>query len=252
MSAMLPPVAFGGQGGYTGEANNRTIINMLIWRARYTICAAAALLAVGGTGAALALGTPAGSSHIRADAKYCGLVSCAALHSARHPGARSRAQAPGDPAEARRSGATVPPTSATPMRLASSPAPARAPTLAPAGHVPRPRAEPTPSATPATAAVTVSYSAVQRWGGGFQGEFIIANHGSSGVAGWQIVITLSGDRVDTVWNADWEYGSGGSVVMTAAPYDQVIEPGAAQSVNFVAQGGTTAPTSCTFDGSACS
>jgi hypothetical protein len=72
------------------------------------------------------------------------------------------------------------------------------------------------------------------------------------VTGWQIVITLSGDRVDTVWNADWRYGIGGSVIMTAAPYDQVIGPGASQSVNFVAQGGTTSPTSCTFDGSACS
>jgi hypothetical protein len=251
---MLPLVAFGGQGGYTGEANNRTIMNMLSRRARYPICAAAVLLAIGGTGAALALGIPAGSSHIRADAKYCGLVSCAALHPARHPGARSRALALGVPAQARRSGATVPPTWATPVPLASSPAPTRAPTLAPAGHAPRPRAGPTPAPvpTPATAGVTVSYSTPHRWSGGFQGEFIITNHGSSAVAGWQIVITLSGDRVDSVWNAHWQYGSGGSVVMTAAPYDQVIEPGAAQSVNFVAQGGTTAPTSCTFDGSACS
>jgi Cellulose binding domain len=207
------------------------------------------LLAIGGTGAALALSTPGGSTHIRADAKYCGLVSCAALHSARHPGARSRALALGVP---QHSGATVPPTSATPVPLASSPAPTRAPTHAPAGHVSRPRAAPTPSPTPAAAAITVSYSVVQRWSGGFQGEFVITNHGGSAVADWQIVITLSGDRVDTVWNADWQYGSGGSVVMTAAPYDQVIEPGAAQSVNFVAQGGTTAPTSCTFDGSACS
>jgi hypothetical protein len=71
------------------------------------------------------------------------------------------------------------------------------------------------------------------------------------VTGWQVVVTLPGDRVDTVWNADWEYGGGDSVIMTAAPYDQAIGPGASQSVNFVAQGGTTEPTSCTFDGSAC-
>jgi hypothetical protein len=239
MPATLPLVFFGGQGGYTGEANRHMIIHMLTWRARYMICGAAALLAIGGTGAALALGTPAGTTHIRADANYCGLVSCAALHSARHR------------PDTQRSGATLPPTSATPVPVASSPAPARAPTQAPAGHTPRPGAEPTPSPTPATAAVTVSYSTHQRWSGGFQGEFIITNHGSSTVTGWQIVITLPGDRVDTVWNADWQYGSGGSVIMTAAPYDQVIEPGASQWVNLVAQGGTTEPTSCTFDGSAC-
>jgi endoglucanase len=226
---------------------------MFIRRARYTACAAAAVLAIGGTGAALALRTPAGNAHIRASADYCGLVSCAALQSARHSGARSRALALGVPAHTQRPGATRPPAPATPAPLASSPAPTRAPTEVPPGHRPRPTAGPTParSPTPASPAVTVSYSTRQRWGGGFQGELVITNHGSSAVTGWQIVVTLPGDRVDTVWNADWEYGSAGSVIMTAAPYDQAIEPGASQSVNFVAQGGTTEPASCTFDGSAC-
>jgi hypothetical protein len=229
---------------------------MLIRRARYAAGAAAAVLAIGGAGAALALGTPAGNPHIHADADYCGLVSCAALHSARHADTRSRAMALGVPAGTQRPGAKLPPTSATPSPMASSPAraPAHAPAPVPPGHRPRPTAGPTPapSPTPSSPAITVSYSTAQRWDGGFQGEFVIANHGSSAVTGWQLVITLSGDRVDTVWNADWRYGGAGSVIMTAAPYDQVIEPGAAQSVNFVAQGGSTEPASCTFDGSACS
>jgi len=218
-------------------------------RARYTVCAAAAVLAIGGAGAAFALRTPGGSAHIRADSDYCGLVSCAALQSARHSGTRSPALALGAPADTQRSGATTPPTSARPAPPASSPARAEVP----AGHRPRPKAGPTPgpSPTPSGPAVTVSYSAVQHWFGGFQGQFVITNHGSSAVTGWQMVITLSGDQVDTVWNADWQYGRGGKVVLTAAPYDRVIEPGASQSVNVVAQGGTTEPTSCTFDGSAC-
>jgi hypothetical protein len=251
---MLPLVIFGGQGGYTGEANSRSIINMITRRARYTTCLAAAALAISGAGAALALRTPAGSGHIRADADYCGLVSCAALHSVRHSGARSRAVALGVPADTQRPGAKLPRRSATPGPAASSPAPTRAPTQVAPHHRPRPTAGPTPapSPTPTSPAVTVSYSTAQSWDGGFQGQLVITNRGSSAVTGWQIVITLSGDRVDTVWNADWQYGSGGSVIMTAAPYDQVIEPGASQSVNFVAQGGTTEPTSCTFDGSACS
>jgi hypothetical protein len=219
---------------------------MFTWRARYATCAAAAVLAMGGTGAALALRTPTGNAHIHADG-YCGLVSCAALHSAGHSGSHSRAVALGVP-PTQRPGAT-PPTSATPVPSASSPTPA--PTAVPAGPTPQP-ATPAPSATPAGAAVTISYSTPQRWDGGFQGEVLITNHGSSAVTGWQIVITLSGDQVDAVWNADWQHGSGGSVIMTAASHDQVIEPGASQSVNFVAQGGATNPTSCTFDGSACS
>jgi hypothetical protein len=250
---MLPSVVFGGQGGYTGEANSRSTINMITRRGRYTTCLAA-VLAIGGAGAALALRTPPGSGHVRADADYCGLVSCAALHSVRHSGAGSRAVALGVPADTQRPGAKLPPRSAAPVHLAPSPAPTRAPAEVVPGHRPRPTAGPTPapSPTPASPAVTVSYSTAQRWGSGFQGQLVITNHGSSAVTGWQIVITLSGDRVDTVWNADWQYGSAGSVIMTAAPYDQVIEPGASQLVNFVAQGGTTELTSCTFDGSACS
>jgi Cellulose binding domain len=223
---------------------------MFMRRARYTACAAAAVLAIGGAGAALALRTPGGSARVHADSDYCGLVSCAALQSARHSGARSHAVALGAPADSRRSGATPPPASARPEPPASSPARAEVP----AGHRPRPAASrtPAPSPTPSGPAVTVSYTALQHWGGGFQGQFVITNHGSSAVTGWQMVITLSGDHVDTVWNANWQYGRGGSVLLTAAPYDRVIEPGASQSVNVVAQGGTTEPTSCTFDGSACS
>jgi hypothetical protein len=227
---------------------------MFIRRARYTACVAAAVLAIGGTGAALALSTPTGNGRIHADTGYCGLVSCAALHSIRHSGARSRAVALGVPADTQRSGATLPPTSAKRVPLASSPAPTRTPAAVAAGHRPRPTAGPTPAphATPSSPAVTVSYSTLQRWGVGFQGQFVITNHGSSAVTGWQIMITLSGDQVDTVWNAEWQYGRGGSVIMTAASYDHVIEPGASQSVNFVAQGRNTEPTSCTFYGSACS
>jgi hypothetical protein len=225
---------------------------MFMRRARYAAGVAAAVLAIGGAGAALALRTPGSNAGIHADSDYCGLVSCAALHSARHSGARSPAVALGAPADTQRSGATPPPASLKPVPPASSPAPGRA--GRPAGHRPRPTADPTPAPppTPSGPTVTVSYSALQRWGGGFQGQFVITNHGSSAVTGWQMVITLSGDRVDTIWNADWQYGRGGSVILTAAPYDPVIEPGASQSVNVVAQGGTTEPTSCTFNGSACS
>jgi hypothetical protein len=228
---------------------------MLTWRARYAACAAAAVLAIGGTSAALALRTPAGSGHSdAANAGYCGLVSCAVLHSLRVSDQRSRAVALGAPPDTQRRSGALPPTSATPMPPATSLAPTRTPAGIPAGHGPEPTAGPTPppSPTPTGAAVTISYSTAQRWDGGFQGGFVITNHGSSAVTGWQIVVTLPGDRVDTVWNADWQYGSGNSVVMTAAPYDQVIEPGAAQMVNFVAQGAATEPASCTFDGSACS
>jgi chitin-binding protein len=99
--------------------------------------------------------------------------------------------------------------------------------------------------------VTVTYSVPQHWDGGFQGQLTIVDHGHSALNGWQIVITLPGDEVDTVWNAQWQAGGGATLTMTPASYDQVLEPGTSQSVNFVAKGNTTNPVNCTFDGSAC-
>jgi hypothetical protein len=66
------------------------------------------------------------------------------------------------------------------------------------------------------------------------------------------VIALPGDHVDTVWNAVWQQEGSGDVVLAPASYDEVLGPGASTSVNFVAQGGTTQPASCTLNGSACS
>lgn len=98
--------------------------------------------------------------------------------------------------------------------------------------------------------MTVTFSTPQRWRGGFQGQLTIDNQGSTAVSGWQLAITLPGDQVRFVWNADWHFGDG-SLTLTPASSDQVIAPGASASVNFFALGETTEPANCTFDGSAC-
>jgi len=102
-----------------------------------------------------------------------------------------------------------------------------------------------------TGAVTVTYSASHGWDRVFLGELTIVNHGHSPVASWHLVITLPGDRVTTVWNAQWRRVGPGSVIMTPLTAGQGIEPGASVSVNFLAQGPRTALANCTFDGFAC-
>jgi hypothetical protein len=215
-------------------------------RVWYVACAAATVLAVGGIGAAFALKQPPGrASAGRAAVAYCGLVACSVLPSHTTSTATADATAPdGVPAGSRARGRT-----ATPRTLpAESPsAPATAP---PATPTPEPTATAGPSPVAAGATVTVAYSVPQHWDGGFQGEVTIVNHGDSAVNGWQIVITLPGDQVDTVWNAQWQQG-GATLTMTPASYNQVLDPGASQSVNFVAKGNTTNPANCTFNGSAC-
>jgi cellulase/cellobiase CelA1 len=99
--------------------------------------------------------------------------------------------------------------------------------------------------------VTVSYSTLRQWDGGFMGQLVVVDQGGSAVTGWQMVITLPDDQVQMVWNANWQPGGWDSVIMTPVQSDQVIEPGTSVSVTFVAQGDTTEPTNCTFNGSPC-
>ena len=212
--------------------------------------AAAAVLAIGGAGAALMLHNTAGKTRNRADVRYCGLVTCAALHASGHADSHSGAVAIGPPVSIDRpgnAGATTPTRAATPAPPASSPAPAISPTPGPA-PAPRPTAT---APAPAGPALTITYSTPDVWDNGFQGEFTIVNHGTSTLTSWQIAITLPGDQVDTAWDADWQPGPAGTVILTPASYDAPIAPGGSQMVNFVATGGTTQPGSCTFDGSAC-
>jgi cellulase/cellobiase CelA1 len=98
--------------------------------------------------------------------------------------------------------------------------------------------------------VTVTYTSMPHRHGGFIGELTLDNQGTSAVSGWQLAITLPGDDVDWVWNADWQF-SDDSLILSPESGDQVIEPGDSITVSFAAHGPTTAPSSCTFNGAAC-
>jgi hypothetical protein len=112
-------------------------------------------------------------------------------------------------------------------------------------------APPPPSAAPRPApSVTVTYAVVQRWDGGFQGQFTIVNHTSVALTGWQISATFPGDLVDSVWGASGQ-ADGDRLVLDAPSYQPTIPPGASQSAHFTAQGNETSPASCAIDGAAC-
>jgi chitin-binding protein len=110
---------------------------------------------------------------------------------------------------------------------------------------------PTPPAPRQAPPVTVAYSVVQRWDGGFQGQFTIVNHASTALTGWQIRAAFPGDLVDSAWGAGWQISGGGTLVLDAPSYQPTVPPGASQSANFTAQGNTTSPVNCTIDGLAC-
>jgi alpha-galactosidase len=205
-----------------------------------------AVLAIGGTGVALALTQPSGKAPAQTVSKLCGLVTCADV-----PSGHDATPAPdgGVPTTALGPGGAQTTRSASPSPSAGPSVPESTPSPRPA---PSHRRRPSPPASPAPSGpdVTVTFSTSQHWGGGFQDQLTLDNQGGAPVNGWQLAITLPGDQVRFVWNARWQF-DGGTLTLTPAPEDQVIQPGASVTVNFFALGGATEPGSCTFDGSAC-
>jgi hypothetical protein len=236
----------GCKGTYVNGASRRATIRMFIRHGRYVACAAAVVLAVGGAGAAFALREPPGKAPAQTAAKLCGLVTCAAV-----PSGHGSVPAPdgGVPSTAIGAGGAQTSRSPSPSATPSVPEPTARPGPAPS-HRKRPSSPPTVSPAPSLPDVTVTFSAQQGWRGGFQGRITLDNQGSTAVSGWQLAVTLPGDQVRFVWNADWHF-AGGSLTLTPMPNDQTIAPGASVTVNFFALGETTEPANCTFNGSAC-
>jgi chitinase len=105
-------------------------------------------------------------------------------------------------------------------------------------------------APPPPPAVTVTYAAVDQWGSGFEGRLTIVNHGTATISAWEIAISLPGDRVSSVWDAVGHV-DGDVLILQPTTWDPPITPNGEMSVNFVADGPTTSPASCTYNGAAC-
>jgi hypothetical protein len=246
---------------------------------RYAAGTAAAVLAVSGAGVGFVVNQSGGGTP-RADGgatlSSCGLVNCADLGtetsgaapattpvSSTHLGSATtthRSPQSGQPAVVP---AGVAPTGVPSSSGAAPTTPARPPAPSPTLTTPAPSPAPpptTPAPTPspttpspsaaASPDVTVTYSTSPHHRDGFFGHLTIENLGTAPVSGWQLVLTLPGDDVDWVWNAQWQL-SGDTLTLTPANSGDVIEPGSSVSVNFSASGDTTAPTSCMFNGAAC-
>jgi Cellulose binding domain len=200
-----------------------------------------------------ALGTSAGAAavfggvvmllaghSIRPQADNCGLITCSAnVPTSPSQSPRPTAKAARHHIGGMRHSRHVPPP---PSPLATSPSP----TPSPARTHPRPK----PSPTPSPPAVTVGYSLVQQWDGGFQGEFTIVNNGTAPLSGWVLRAKFPSDHVETAWGASYQ-ANGAILTLTPASYQPSIPPGGSQSAFFTANGTQQTPMSCTFNGKAC-
>ncbi|MFD5751778.1 cellulase family glycosylhydrolase [Streptomyces sp. NPDC127033] len=104
-----------------------------------------------------------------------------------------------------------------------------------------------------TASCAVAYTVSGQWGGGFQGEIVIRNTGSSTVNGWTLGWAFpNGQQITNLWGGTVSQ-SGSSVSVAAASYTAVIAPNSSVAVGFTASwtGSNGKPAAFTLNGSPC-
>ncbi|MFE9438527.1 cellulase family glycosylhydrolase [Streptomyces sp. NPDC006602] len=100
---------------------------------------------------------------------------------------------------------------------------------------------------------SVAYRATNEWPGGFQGEIVIRNTGTSAINGWTLVFAfVNGQTVSNMWGGT-PTQTGGTVSVGPASYTSTIPVAGSVTLGFTANKGATntAPTTFTLNGSAC-
>jgi hypothetical protein len=178
-------------------------------------------------------------SSTQALASDCGLVTCTAPAPSPALASITASASPSPSAKPHRTRRPRPRHTPRPRPHRTTPKPVLASPAAPATQ---------PAGPPPT--VTVTYALVQKWKGGFQGQFVITNHGGSWLSGWHLVATLPGDEVTSASGSAYQ-ASGDTVTFDQALLQGPIEPGGSLTLTFSANGTTTRPSGCSFNGSAC-
>ncbi|MGH3169160.1 MAG: cellulase family glycosylhydrolase [Trebonia sp.] len=100
---------------------------------------------------------------------------------------------------------------------------------------------PPPTSPPPTASLACAYSVTNSWSGGFQGQVVISNTGSTGTSGWTATWTWpGGQQVNSDWGGVFST-SGANVSVSNETYNGSIAAGASVTIGFTATG--TAPSS---------
>ncbi|MGA5333600.1 cellulose-binding domain-containing protein [Streptomyces cellulosae] len=107
---------------------------------------------------------------------------------------------------------------------------------------------------PAAGSCAVTYRVTGEWPGGFQGEVVVRNTGSTAVDGWTLRWTFpTGQRITSLWGGTVTQ-SGAEVSVEAAPYTATIPPSGSVSLGFTGTraGTATDPTVFLLNGAECS
>jgi Glycosyl hydrolase family 12/Cellulose binding domain len=108
-----------------------------------------------------------------------------------------------------------------------------------------PTPTPSPTSSSGTGTCTGTYSLVNSWPGGFQGQVVVRNTGSGTLNGWRLGWTYPGNQtISSLWNGVYSQ-SGSSVTVNNASYNASIPSGGTVTVGFTGtySGTNTAPAS---------
>jgi acetylxylan esterase len=127
------------------------------------------------------------------------------------------------------------------------------PATSPAARTPAPRlTSPAPVPNRASHCVRVTHTLTDRWPGGLQAQFFVANCGSDPINGWSVRVRFTGAVTVESW--DSRAGTGSSTVdFSNASYNGLVAPGASVTFGFNAtwSGSTRAITGCSITGGTC-
>lgn len=121
----------------------------------------------------------------------------------------------------------------------SSPSPSRTPSSSPSPSSPGP-SSPAPSTSSSTGGCTATYTTINAWPGGFQGE-VTVTAGNAPITGWTAQWTLaSGQAVTQVWNGIQSV-NGSTITVRNAPYNGVLAARASTTFGFLSNGSPSSP-----------
>jgi endoglucanase len=112
---------------------------------------------------------------------------------------------------------------------------------------------PPPTGSAAPVACQAVYSLTNSWAGGFQGQIVLTNTGSTAISPWSLTWTFPGDqKIGSMWTASYTQ-SGENVTAVNESYNATIAPAGSVTIGFTGTftSSDAAPTAFAVNGAAC-
>ena len=98
----------------------------------------------------------------------------------------------------------------------------------------RPPTTTTTTSNPPTGGCQATYTLINEWPGGFQGEVRVTNTGSSATTSWTVTMNFpNGQSLYQIWNGETNLGGSGSYTVQNAYYNGTIPPGQSTTFGFL-------------------